>query len=89
MSYNLSPAPRRRLLTGAFWADAAERGIRTAAEVALATLGANQIGILDADWGTAGSLAGMAAVLSLLASVVAGSGGDPSTAGFTTTTARR
>lgn len=75
----------RRLLNGAFWGDAIERAISSGAASALATFGAGQIGLLDADWALAGSLAGMAAVLSLLKSIVAGSGGDPETAGFTTT----
>jgi hypothetical protein len=75
----------RRLLNGAFWGDAIERCISAGAASALATLGAGQLGLLDADWGTTGSLAGMAAILSLLKSLVAGTAGDPETAGFTTT----
>lgn len=76
----------RRLLTGTFWGDAAERMIRAAAASALGLVGAEQVGLLDAAWGTVGSVSGMAAVVSLLASIVAGTGGDPQTAGFTTTT---
>lgn len=74
----------RRLLTGAYWADTAERMTRAAASSALATLGADQIGLLDAPWGAVASVAGMAAVVSLLTSVVAGTTGDPTTAGFST-----
>lgn len=74
----------RRLMTGAFWGDAIERAIRAGAASALAILGAEQIGLLDADWAATGSMAGMAAVVSLLASVAAGATTNPETAGFTT-----
>ncbi|MGI5293282.1 holin [Nonomuraea polychroma] len=85
MSYLATP---RRLLNGTFWMDAAERALGAAAASALATFGAGGLGLLDADWALAGSLAGMAAVLSLLKAIVAGSGGDPETAGFLTNTHR-
>jgi hypothetical protein len=75
----------RRLLNGAFWGDAIERAISAGAASALATFGAEGLGLLDADWGLAGSLAGMAAALSILKSIVAGTAGDAETAGFTTT----
>lgn len=75
----------RRLLNGAFWGDAIERAVSAGAASALATFGAGGLGLLDADWALAGSLAGMAAAVSLLKSIVAGAGGDPETAGFTTT----
>ncbi|MEV0382898.1 holin [Nonomuraea sp. NPDC050643] len=75
----------RRLLTGAFWGDAAERMIRAAAASALGMLGADQVGILDVAWSGIGSVAAMAAVASLLASIVAGTTTDPETAGFSTT----
>ncbi|MEV7006858.1 holin [Streptosporangium sp. NPDC051022] len=76
----------RRLLTGLFWMDTGERMIRAAAASALGTLGADQLGLLDVTWGPVASVAGMAAVVSLLASVVAGTTGDPTTAGFSTDT---
>ncbi|MEU4550383.1 holin [Nonomuraea dietziae] len=75
---------QRRLLTGLFWMDAGERMVRASASSALATIGADQIGILDVAWSGVASLAGLAAVVSLLTSVVAGTTGDPTTAGFTT-----
>ncbi|WP_157251024.1 holin [Nonomuraea typhae] len=77
---------QRRLLTGLFWMDAAERMIRAAASSALATIGADMVGILAVPWSAVASVAGLAAVVSLLTSIVAGTGGDPATAGFTTDT---
>jgi hypothetical protein len=74
----------KRWMTGAFWADSIERGVRTAAQAALGMVGAEAIGLLDVAWPVVGSAAGLAAVLSLLTSVAAGGGGDPETAGFVT-----
>lgn len=64
--------------------DTAERAIRTAAQAALGIVGAGQLGVLDVDWATVGSVAGLAAVVSVLTSVAAGLNGDPKTAGFVT-----
>ncbi|MEV1199473.1 holin [Microbispora rosea] len=65
--------------------DAVERAVRTAAQAALGIVGAGTMGLLDVSWPTVGSVAGLAAVVSLLTSVAAGRAGDPSTAGFVTT----
>ncbi|MEU1879288.1 holin [Streptosporangium sp. NPDC020072] len=74
----------RRLLTGTYWADTVERMIRAAASSALAALTARQAGLFDVAWTAVVSVAGMAAVVSMLTSVAAGTTGDPQTAGFTT-----
>ncbi len=74
--------------TGAFWSDAIERAVRTAAQAALGMVGADTMGVLEVDWPTVGSVAGLAAVVSLLMSFAAGSTGDANTAGFTTTSTR-
>ncbi|WP_431902399.1 holin [Nonomuraea sp. bgisy101] len=66
--------------------DAAERGVRAAAIAALGIIGGEGVGLFDVAWATVGSVAAGAAVVSLLMSTVAGSGGDPTTAGFTTST---
>ncbi|GIH69428.1 holin [Sphaerimonospora thailandensis] len=66
--------------------DAVERAVRTAAQAALGVFGAGVAGLLDVDWAMTGSIAGLAAVVSLLTSVAAGFKGDPSTAGFVTRT---
>lgn len=47
-------------------------------------IGADQLGLFDVAWPTVASVGGMAAVVSMLASIVAGTAGDPQTAGFTT-----
>lgn len=62
------------MTTGAFWKATSERTIRTFAQALAAILGANATGILDADWGQATSVSGLAAVLALL-TAVATSGG--------------
>lgn len=71
--------------TGSFWSDAIERAVRTAAQAALGIVGAGTLGVLDVEWSVVGSVSGLAAVVSLLTSFAAGSTGDPTTAGFTTT----
>ncbi|MFF3671672.1 holin [Microtetraspora malaysiensis] len=66
--------------------DAIERAVRASAASALGVIGTSTIGLLDVDWPTTGSVAGLAAVVSLLMSVAAGRAADPETAGFTTRT---
>lgn len=62
------------MFTGAFWKDAAERVVSTAAEVALpAFAGASLWGI---DWRTAAGLTGAAALAALCKALVAGTRGD-------------
>ena len=73
----------QRWMTGAFWGDAFERAIRTAAQAALGVIAAgNVMGLFDVTWPTVGAVAGLAAVVSLLTSVAAGGTGDPATASF-------
>lgn len=74
----------RRWATGAFWADTFERAVRTAAQAALGIVGAGQLGLFEVDWAAVGSVAGLAAVVSLLMSFAAGGTGDATSAGFTT-----
>ena len=59
------------MYTLTFWKDAAERAIRTAAQVLVAFFGVNTFGILEVDWAQAGSVAALAALTSLLMSVAA------------------
>lgn len=73
--------------TGSFWSDTVERAVRTAAQAALGIVGAGQLGLLDVEWSTVGSVSGLAAVVSVLMSFAAGGTGDATTAGFTTTSA--
>lgn len=61
--------------TSAFWQAAVERAIRTLAQGALAAIGTDAIGVMDADWAAIGSVAVMAAVLSLLMSIATASTG--------------
>lgn len=52
-----------------FWIDAADRAIATFAQAAIGALGAGVTGILDIDFGQVASVAGLAAVVSLLTSI--------------------
>jgi len=72
--------------SSAFWKAAFERAVKTFAQALVAVMTADGFGLLDADWTARLSAAGMAAVLSLLASVgSAGVGGPgPSLANETT-----
>jgi hypothetical protein len=52
-----------------FWRAALERAIKTFGQTGAALLTATGTGLLDTDWQTCASVAGMAAVISLLTSV--------------------
>jgi hypothetical protein len=62
--------------SSAFWKDAAERAIRTAAQAILAMWGTQVTGIMQVDLVQTASVAAFAAVASLLMSIVAGGVGD-------------
>ena len=47
-----------------------ERALKTVAQVAIATIGVNAVGILDVDWAQVASVAALAGVMSLLTSVL-------------------
>jgi hypothetical protein len=55
--------------SGAFWKAAFERAVKTFAQALVAVMTADGFGLLDANWTARLSAAGMAAVLSLLASI--------------------
>lgn len=57
------------ILSREFWSYAGERAIKTFAQTALATLGGGTVGILAVDWLGVASVAGGAAVLSILTSI--------------------
>lgn len=59
----------KKIFTMEWVAASAIRALKTFAQSMLSMLGADQIGILQADWKQALSVAAMAAVLSLLTSV--------------------
>ena len=64
------------MYTLTFWKDAAERAIRTAAQALLALWATGVSGVLAVDWVQAGSVAGLAALISVLMSVAATGVGD-------------
>jgi hypothetical protein len=55
--------------TVSFWKDAAERAIRTFAQVLAGFLVAGTTGVLDVDWVQAGSVAAVATLASVLMSI--------------------
>ena len=63
-----------------FWRDASERAIKTGLQAALAMLGTGVTGILEVDWLQAGSVALMAAILSIITSVASDPIGERGTA---------
>jgi hypothetical protein len=70
------------MFTITFWKDAAERAIRTAAQALLALWATDVSGVLEVDWLQAGSVAALAALTSILMSIVATNVGDHETADF-------
>ena len=53
-----------------YWAFSGERALKTAAQVAIATIGVDAIGILQVDWVNVLSVSALAAIMSLLTSVL-------------------
>jgi hypothetical protein len=70
------------MFTITFWKDAAERAIRTAAQALLALWATDVTGVLAVDWVQAGSVAALAAVTSVLMSIIATGVGDKDSAAF-------
>jgi hypothetical protein len=69
------------MFTYTFWRSASERAVKSFAQSLLAVLGIGGLGLLDVDWLTALSTAGMATLLSVLTSIASagvGPQGDPS-----------
>jgi hypothetical protein len=70
------------MFTIKFWKDAAERAIRTAAQALLALWATDVTGVLAVDWVQAGSVAALAALTSILMSIIATGVGDKDSAAF-------
>jgi hypothetical protein len=69
------------MFTYPFWRAATERAVKSFAQSLLAVLGVGGLGLLNVDWLTALSTAGMATLLSVLTSIASesvGPQGDPS-----------
>lgn len=60
---------RPEMTTAQFWASAAERAVKTAAQVAAALIGTGTVGVTELDWAQIGSVAATAAVVSVLTSL--------------------
>jgi len=53
-----------------YFSFAGERAVKTVAQVAIATIGVNAVGLLDVDWVQVLSVASLAGIMSLLTSVL-------------------
>lgn len=76
------------LFTGSFWLATLERAIRSFAASLSSILAADGTDLLNTAWGQKASIAGMAAVVTILLAIAggtAGSGPGPSLLGFETT----
>lgn len=72
---------KHAIFTSAFWADAAERSISTFAQAAIGVLTAGAVGVVDVDWASVGSVAGLATLVALLKAIAkAGPTADTSSA---------
>lgn len=63
--------------TGNFWKQAAERALKTFAQAALALLTGDGLGVLDVNWGDVTSVGALAAIASVLTSIVTSGVGEP------------
>jgi hypothetical protein len=54
----------------AYFDFAGERAVKTVAQVAIATIGVNAVGLLDVDWTQVASVSALAGIMSLLTSVL-------------------
>lgn len=68
------------MFTLEFWKDALERAIRTAAQALVASWATGVTGVLEVNWIQAASVAGLAALTSILMSLAATGRGNPDSA---------
>lgn len=68
------------LTSKTFWADTVERAIKTFAQACVAVLTSNVVGLLNVDYLTLFSVAGLAAVVSVLSSLASGQVGNTDSA---------
>lgn len=68
------------MLRYSFWADAAERAAKTAAQTLVVFLGADLVDVFAVDWSRAAGIAAGAAVVSVLTSVASANVGSRGTA---------
>lgn len=70
----------RPLLTGSFWLDTLERGIKTGAQTVLGLIGTNVADVTSLDWKEVGIATAFTTGLSVLTSIVSSGIGEPGTA---------
>jgi hypothetical protein len=60
-----------------FWKQSAERALKTFAQGSLALLAGDGLGVLDINWGDVASVGALAAIASVLTSIVTAGVGEP------------
>lgn len=70
-----------RMTTRKFWADTAERVVRTAAQAAIAAIGTTAV-VQEVDWAVVGGTTLTASILAFLTALAAKGAGDPGSASF-------
>lgn len=65
------------IVTPEFWIATLERTVKTFAQSLVAAIGTDASGLLDVNWTAALSIAGLAAVLSVLTSIASARAGRP------------
>lgn len=71
------------MLEKTFWINTGERAVRAFCSAVLACIGVDQVGLADVDWASAGSIGVVAAVVSVLTSLVALGVGPSDSPSFT------
>lgn len=66
-----------------FWTDLAERVVSTAAQAAIGVLTAGAVGLIGVDWQNVASIAGLAALLSVLKAFAKGKSTEPTVSNAT------
>lgn len=76
------PGMRSYLAEGAFWVQTFERAVKTFCQTAIGLLVGEELGIIGTDWSVLSSVAGAAALVSVLTSLGSGTGPVPNAVAY-------